>query len=626
MPPPAPERYELNWPGKRAAYQQAHSPSQMTLVPDTASSIAWTVASHALIAGDNLDALKLLQPAYHGRFRAIYIDPPYNTGSDTFIYADTFAESRRDYQQRTHATHANHTSHSSRAPDTLLANRRDNGHFHTNWLSMMLPRLILAHQLLHEDGLMFVSIDDHELANLRLLLDEVFGEENFRNLLLVRRYDKNINTQFMRDGLRTFNTGAEYVLVYSKSPETRLNPVFREASETRKASGYWKGFWNDAERPTMQYPLLGVDISSGQWKWKEDVAREAVDNYRIYERDFAAHLSLEEYWAKTGRNKRFIRRNPNGRGKNSGVEHWIAPNDKILRNTLWHDVFASRTPAGFDVPFSNPKNPELIKLLLQMTFGEEREGLVLDFFAGSGSTAHAVLDYNVEHSAALQFVCVQLPEVIDPAEPAYQIGHRLISEVTRQRIDDVLAAQAAAHDEPLASSAAAAALDTSQTQAVLPLHEEQANALSAVTAGASPSSTLQGCRCYELAKPLLDTPPARAITDVEHLVAQLELAAQAPQLSSAEDLRLVWELAQPHGITLTESVEQHELDEGTFYYLPRLQLVILLRGYTDSLAAAIKALAPQQLISLDSAFAGRDSAKISCARYCARHDIDFHFR
>src|SRR5690606_17807964 len=213
---------------------------------------------------------------------------------------------------------------------------------------------------------------------------------------LVRRYDKNINTQFLSEGLKSFNTGAEYVLIYSKSASTRMNPVFREASEKRKSEGYWKGFWNDAERKTMQYELLGVSIEKGQWKWKEDVAQEAVKNYQEYEEKFASKMTLEEYWQSTGSNKKFIRRKPECKGLNQGVEHWIAPNDKILRNTLWQDIFASKSPQGFEMPFNNPKNPDLITLLLEIAFGDSTEGTVLDFFAGSGSTARAVLEYNEE--------------------------------------------------------------------------------------------------------------------------------------------------------------------------------------------------------------------------------------
>lgn len=149
-------------------------------------------------------------------------------------------------------------------------------------------------------------------------------------------------------------------------------------------------------------------------------------------------MTLEEYWKKTGSKKKFIRRNLEGKGMNKGVEHWIAPNDKILRNTLWQDVFASKVPQGFNVPFNNPKNPELIKLLIEIALGDLTKGIVLDFFGGSGSTAHAVLDYNADKGTDLQFITVQLAEKIDESDEAYSLGHRFISDVTRNRIKDVI--------------------------------------------------------------------------------------------------------------------------------------------------------------------------------------------
>src|SRR5690606_7212670 len=205
----------------------------------------------------------------------------------------------------------------------------------TDWLNMMYPRLRLARNLLSDDGAIFISIDDNEAHNLRKICDEIFGEDNFRNIIATRRYDKNLNRQFMDNGLMTLNIGLEYILVYSKSAELKLNPVFKPSDEERANFGYWKGFWNSADRPTMRYELLGVTPTTGQWKWKKEIALEAVENYIEYVNKFSSEISLEEYWEKTGRVKRFIRRNKNGQGKNMGVEHWIPPSDGILRNTNW---------------------------------------------------------------------------------------------------------------------------------------------------------------------------------------------------------------------------------------------------------------------------------------------------
>jgi len=220
--------------------------------------------------------------------------------------------------------------------------------------------------------------------------------------------------------------------MYSKSPATKFNPVFREASEERAATGYWKGFWNDADRPTMRYDILGVTPESGQWKWKREVANEAVDNYIEYAKHYQSTMTLEEYWEHTGKTKKFIRRNPNGNGKNKGVEHWVAPADGILRNTNWSDLLASK-PTGVDVPFDSPKNIEVLSELVKLSnVGDE--GLVLDFFSGSATTAHAVMQLNAEDGGKRKFIMVQLPEVCQADSEAAKAGFKTICEIGKERI------------------------------------------------------------------------------------------------------------------------------------------------------------------------------------------------
>lgn len=174
------------------------------------------------------------------------------------------------------------------------------------------------------------------------------------------------------------NVGLEYILIYSKNSDTKMKAVYRESSGERSKQGYWKGFWNNADRPTMRYDILGVTPVDGQWKWKKEVADEAVANYQEYERKYSATMSLEDYWAKTGKNKRFLRRNPSGAGKNQGVEHWVAPAAGILRNSNWLDFLVSK-PAGMGITFDSPKNPDVIEELIEL-FDVGDDGIVLDFF------------------------------------------------------------------------------------------------------------------------------------------------------------------------------------------------------------------------------------------------------
>jgi adenine-specific DNA-methyltransferase len=418
------ERYELRWPGKIAAAQLAAKAPTSTLatvarqssaprgtslphtLPHTlADTLPHTLAdAHLLIEGDNLEALKLLLPAYRGRIHLIYIDPPYNTGN-SFIFADTYADSARAYRQRTEGR-----GHGGAATTGL------SGRYHARWLSMLLPRLLLAHELLAPEGALCLSIGEEEVHHARLLLNEVFGEEHHRNTLVARRHDKNLSRQFIGQGLHSLAVGYEYVLIYARGAGFALRPVFREPSPRRRTQGYWKGFWNGADRPTMRYPLLGVTPERGQWKWQESIARQAVAAYQTYQREHAAETSIEEYWRHTGERLRFIRRNPSGRGHNQGVEHWIPPSDGILRTSDWTDVLASESLAPLGLPFDNPKSRELIELLLRLCGGPE--SLILDFFAGSGTTAHAALALNARDGGQRRVILVQRPEPTgDPRFP-----------------------------------------------------------------------------------------------------------------------------------------------------------------------------------------------------------------
>ncbi len=417
------EAYEFTWVGKRAAIAEAGRPIRKTLRPCPEESRDWDTTENLYIEGDNLDVLKLLQESYLGKVKMIYIDPPYNTGND-FIYRDDFAQSREEYDEEAGVYNED--------GDRLFRNTEANGRFHSDWCSMIYPRLVLARNLLAPDGVIFISISEEEVHTLKQICNEVFGESNFRNAIFTRRYDKNLNRQFMEQGLVTMNTGLEYILMYSRVQATTYNPVFRPSSEKRSSHGYWKSFWNDADRPTMRYDVLGIIPSSGQWKWEKEIAEEAVANYALYVEKFAKTMTLEEYWESTDKKKKFIRRNPNGKGKNQGVEHWVAPADGILRNTNWSDLLASK-PTGVDVPFDSPKNVEVLQELIRLS-NVDKEGIVLDFFSGSATTAHAVMQLNAEDGGKRKFIMVQLPEVCAEGTEAAKAGYKNICEIGKERI------------------------------------------------------------------------------------------------------------------------------------------------------------------------------------------------
>ena len=325
-----------------------------------------------LIHGENFQALNLLQERYRSQVKCIYIDPPYNTGSDGFPYKDGYKDS--------------------------------------SWASFMFDRIAACKHMLIGDGLFLSSIGEDEVGNFKKITEGHFVD--FVNSIVVRRQDKNLSLQFLDKGLTSLSVGFEYVLSWRKNSTATINPVYAKKAEDGHKAGYWKGFWNNADRETMRYGLLGYMPSEGQWKWCQERALKAVANYNEYLERYSVDETLEAYWKRTGECLEFIRRNPDGKGKNQGVEHWIPPSDEKLRTSNWTDVLASKAIAtSFGLDFPNPKNDELIAQLLLMV-GRENS-LVLDYFAGSGTTGHAVIDLNRQDGGKRKYILVEIGEHFD---------------------------------------------------------------------------------------------------------------------------------------------------------------------------------------------------------------------
>ena len=416
------ERYSLTWNGKARARQIAQEVSTGTLRPAKEESKNWDNTENIYIEGDNLEVLKLLQKSYHGKIKMIYIDPPYNTGKD-FVYKDNFRANIENYKKV--------TGQVSEEGTKLTTNTDTDGRYHSNWLNMMYPRLKLARNLLTYDGVIFISIDDNEQANLKKLCDEIFGEENFRNVIQTRRRVKSLNSQFAEIGLYSLNVGLEYILVYSKSKSFLMNAI-REEKEKFSEKGRWDVFWSNADRPTMRYEILGFTPNEGQWRTSKEKAEIAIENYKIYQQNFSKEMSIEEYYKKTGI-KNFIRRIENGIGKNGGVQHWIAPSESKLRTTNWSNLEVSQISKEIELPFENPKNKILIIELLKLV-KYKKSDIILDFFSGSATTAHSVMQLNAEDGGNRKYIMVQLPELCDESSEAYKAGYKNICEIGKERI------------------------------------------------------------------------------------------------------------------------------------------------------------------------------------------------
>lgn len=416
------EAYEFTWVGKKAAIVEANKPIRKTLRPCVAESKDWDTTENLYIEGDNLEVLKLLQESYLGKVKMIYIDPPYNTGND-FIYADDFKMESEEWKVE--------SGEWSEEGDRLFKNTDSNGRFHSDWCSMIYSRLMLARALLKDDGAICISIDGGELTGLKEMCDEVFGASNYRNTILTRRRIKSLNSQFADNGLYSLNVGFEYVLIYAKSPAFLMKAI-RMKKENAPAKGRWDVFWSNADRPTMRYDILGFTPETGQWRNSEDRAKIAVANYQKYQQEYEGKISLEEYAEKTGITD-FIRRIPNGTGKNGGVQHWVAPSDTMLRTSNWTDIEVSQIGKEIDLPFDNPKSKQLMMELVKLCDCAASD-LILDFFSGSATTAHAVMQLNAEDGGHRKFIMVQLPEKCDEKSEAYKAGYKNICEIGKERI------------------------------------------------------------------------------------------------------------------------------------------------------------------------------------------------
>ena len=414
--------YNFTWHGKKKAARLAQTPSAGTLRPAKDESVDFDNTQNLFIEGDNLEVLKLLQKSYHRKVKMIYIDPPYNTGND-FVYEDDFKDGVKNYLEM--------TGQIDGEGKKLGTNSSSAGRYHTNWLNMMYPRLKLARNLLRDDGVIFISIDDNEQINLKRICDDIFGEENFRNHIITRRRVKSLNMQFADDGLTSMNVGFEYILVYAKSSKFLMKALQVKKKDV-PTKGTWNVFWSGADRPTMRYELLGFTPETGQWRWSKEKAEEAIKNYDEYLAKHSEKISLEDYWRSKGSNMKFIRRIPDGQGKNGGVQYWIGPSETYMRTSNWTDIEVSQIRKDFDLPFENPKNVDLIKTIAQLC--QDADFTILDFFAGSATTAHAVMQLNAEDGGNRKCISVQLPELTDEKSESYKAGYKNIAEISKERI------------------------------------------------------------------------------------------------------------------------------------------------------------------------------------------------
>ena len=570
------ERYQFTWPDKSKAILLANSPVNATLRPCREESVDFDNTQNLYIEGDNLDVLKCLKETYLHKVKMIYIDPPYNTGND-FVYEDDFAQSSTEYL-------ANSGQYDEQG-NRMFTNAESNGRFHTDWLNMIYPRLKVARDLLTDDGVIFISIDENEHENLRRLCDEIFGQMNYRNTLLVRRRIKSLNSQFASNGLWSLNVGFEYVLIYAKS-DAFLMKALRQKKENASTKGRWDVFWSNADRPTMRYDILGFTPLTGQWRNSKEKADIAIANYKKYEMEFAKGMSIEEYSKKTGITD-FIRRIPNGTGKNGGVQHWVAPSDTSLRTSNWTDIEVSQIGKEIPLPFDNPKSKYLLLELLKLC--NDKNALILDFFSGSATTAHAVMQLNAEDGGNRKFIMVQLPELTYTAKTEkYKDGEE---EKERYIIDEATGHPAVAKD----SDARKAGYYT-----IPEIGKERIRRAGKKIKEKSPLTTQDLDTGFRVLK--LDSTNMENIYYSPKDISQADLFTQVDNVKSdrtGEDL--LFQVMLELGATLDSKIESTTVDGKTIYNVAEGYLVACFdMDVTDEVVTAIAKMQPAYAVLRDT--------------------------
>jgi adenine-specific DNA-methyltransferase len=409
------ERYRLDWPGKREAIVVANTPIAKALLPCRDESVDFDKTKNLFIEGDNLDALKLLQETYLGKMKLIYIDPPYNTGND-FIYDDDFSEGASEYLIRSNQTDPER--------GRLIANNESNGRFHSDWMSMLYPRLRLARNLLRDDGAIFISIDDEEVHNLRKICDEVFGSDNFIAQFVWKA------RQFTDTRAKTnVSTDHEYIVAYAKNMGFSLRGVGRDESKFANPDNDPRGDWMSRsilglatkdQRPNLHYDV--VEPSTGRvfppnpstgWRYSKEKMQELISEGRILFPNKDDGRPREKKFRSEMRSEFIAFR--------SVVDDvHTADGTQEIRSIFGADVF----------PF--PKPVDLLASVVEQVTSDD--DMILDFFVGSGTLAQSVMKVNASDGGRRSFVLVQLAEPCDKNSEAYKAGFRTIADIAKERI------------------------------------------------------------------------------------------------------------------------------------------------------------------------------------------------
>lgn len=626
------ERYVLNWAGKSEAFKVMQMPTTKTLVPAKDESINFDETENIFIEGENLEVLKVLQKSYFGKVKMIYIDPPYNTGNDSFIYPDKFSETKADYEKRV----GDKDEEGYMTKDGMFKkNSKENGQYHSNWLNMMMPRLYLAKNLLRQDGVIFVSIDDNEVHNLRLLMNEIFGEENFVGNIIWNNVTDNNPTNIAIEH--------EYIVCYSKD-KTNIEPVWksrisnikdvlirigndlipRYKNQKELQSQYSKWF---RENKNQLWPLENYKFidENGVYSGERGIHNPGKEGYR-YDiihpvTNIACKQPLMGYrFPQDTMNKMIDEgRIIFGEDEDKLVEIKVYAKDYLqkLSSILKIDgrTGANELKALFPEMKKVFTNPKTIKLLEELiSFACNENDIILDFFAGSGSTAHSLMKLNKEDNGKRKFILVQLPELSDEKSESFSKGYKLITEITKERIRRVSESIKKEFDSEIKKLEA----QITKLQAELPTVETQTEIENLKARIEQLKTQDLGFKVLKLEDSNFKQWQQIEGKDPGALAEQMKLFID-PVAESATIENMVYELLLKSGKGLNSTIEKTD----NFYKINGNELVLLFEKTSQEIIDSVIAEKPVKVIALDKLFTGNDQLKTNTVLQMKDAGIEF---
>lgn len=579
------ERYVLNWAGKSDAFRVMQEPSYHTLIPVEEDSVDFYGTENIFIEGENLEVLKVLQKSYFGKVKMIYIDPPYNTGNDSFIYPDRFSETKEEYQKRV----GDKDDEGYMTSEGMFRrNSRENGQYHSNWLNMMMPRLYLAKNLLQEDGVIFISIDDNEVHNLRLLMNEIFGEENFVGELIWKSRQNKDNRN-----ITGLSIDHEYVLCYSKYNDGRkLNGSERKTEQYTNPDNDSRGDWVSGNmvgllgedlRPNCHYDLINPEtgINYGKpklgWRYDKKTMSRLIEETRIIWPD-----------SKDGRPRRKVFLNE----LNSELPNFTSI---IGEKTYTRDGTKEIDELFNSKYFDFPKPTTLIGELIKQGTDCRGNDIILDFFAGSATTAHAVMQLNRD-GGNRKYICVQMSEPCDEKSDAYKAGYNTIADIAKERIR--LAGNKIQSEIAEENRKNKEKLDFDKSIEEIKLDT--------------------GFKVFKLSVSNFKQWRQSRLNNSEELTNQLKLFID-PIAEDAIIEDMVYELLLKSGKDLNSRVENN----NGYYLIDGNELAFILEKVNEQIITEVLSEYPKKVIALDRIFNGNDQLKTNTALQMKDAGVEF---